>query len=103
MALEIPYRSIPDMFLKRVAATPAGRAFAVPTADDSAVRWLTWAAAHLLPSPYFASHLTGPPASATAARIHAVLFELASIAGIVPLPGTICDSRKGIDGCVPIR
>jgi long-chain acyl-CoA synthetase len=43
MALEVPYRSIPDMFLKRVAATPAGRAFAVPTPDDSAVRWLTWA------------------------------------------------------------
>jgi long-chain acyl-CoA synthetase len=43
MALEVPYRSIPDMFLKRVAATPDGRAFAVPTEDDSAIRWLTWA------------------------------------------------------------
>ena len=43
MALEVPYRSIPDMFLKRVAATPDGKAFAVPTEDDSAVRWLTWA------------------------------------------------------------
>ncbi|HEY7271170.1 MAG TPA: long-chain fatty acid--CoA ligase [Actinoplanes sp.] len=43
MALEVPYRSIPDMFLKRVAATPQGRAFAVPTEDDSAIRWLTWA------------------------------------------------------------
>ena len=30
MALEVPYRSIPDMFLKRVAATPDGQAFAVP-------------------------------------------------------------------------
>ena len=30
MALEVPYRSIPDMFLKRVAATPNGQAFAVP-------------------------------------------------------------------------
>jgi long-chain acyl-CoA synthetase len=43
MDLEVPYRSIPDMFLRRVAATPNGRAFAVPTADDSAMTWLTWA------------------------------------------------------------
>jgi long-chain acyl-CoA synthetase len=42
MALEVPYRSIPDMFLRRVAATPDGRAFAVPTADDSSMTWLTW-------------------------------------------------------------
>jgi long-chain acyl-CoA synthetase len=43
MALEVPYRSIPDMFLQRVAATPDGRAFAVPTADDTGLTWLTWA------------------------------------------------------------
>jgi len=43
MALEVPYRSIPDMFLRRVAATPEGRAFAVPTADDTSITWLTWA------------------------------------------------------------
>src|SRR3954447_9014171 len=43
MALEVPYRSIPDMFLKRVAATPQDRAFAVPTADDTGMTWLTWA------------------------------------------------------------
>jgi long-chain acyl-CoA synthetase len=43
MAVEVPYRSIPDMFLRRVAATPDGRAFAVPTADDSSMTWLTWA------------------------------------------------------------
>jgi long-chain acyl-CoA synthetase len=42
MALEVPYRSIPDMFLKRVAATPNGQAFAVPTADDTGMTWLTW-------------------------------------------------------------
>jgi long-chain acyl-CoA synthetase len=42
MALEVPYRSIPDMFLQRVRATPNGKAFAVPTADDSAITWLTW-------------------------------------------------------------
>jgi long-chain acyl-CoA synthetase len=43
MALEVPYRSIPDMFLKRVTATPNGKAFAVPTADDTGITWLTWA------------------------------------------------------------
>jgi long-chain acyl-CoA synthetase len=43
MALEVPYRSIPDMFLKRVAATPNGQAFAVPNADDTAMVWHTWA------------------------------------------------------------
>ena len=30
MALDVPYRSIPDMFLKRVAATPDRHAFALP-------------------------------------------------------------------------
>jgi long-chain acyl-CoA synthetase len=43
MALEVPYRSIPDMFLQRVAATPDRQAFARPTPDDSGVDWLTWA------------------------------------------------------------
>ncbi len=43
MALEVPYRSIPDMFLKRVAATPNGQAFAVPNADDTGLVWNTWA------------------------------------------------------------
>ncbi|HWH01105.1 MAG TPA: long-chain fatty acid--CoA ligase [Pilimelia sp.] len=42
MSLEVPYRSIPDMFLKRVAATPHGRALGYPTADGAAA-WLTWA------------------------------------------------------------
>ena len=42
MALEVPYRSIPDMFLKRVAATPNGQAFATPTADDTGMVWHTW-------------------------------------------------------------
>ncbi|MEU7902431.1 long-chain fatty acid--CoA ligase [Actinoplanes sp. NPDC049118] len=42
MALEVPYRSIPDMFLQRVQATPNHQAFAVPTADDTAITWLTW-------------------------------------------------------------
>ncbi|TDC78570.1 long-chain fatty acid--CoA ligase [Micromonospora sp. KC606] len=42
MALDIPYRSIPDMFLKRVAATPDRHAFAHPNADDSGPVWLTW-------------------------------------------------------------
>ena len=35
MTLEVPYRSIPDMFLKRVAATPDSNAFAHPAPDDS--------------------------------------------------------------------
>jgi len=42
MALEVPYRSIPDMLLQRVTATPEGKAFAVPTADDTGLSWLTW-------------------------------------------------------------
>ncbi|MFE9205961.1 AMP-dependent synthetase/ligase [Micromonospora sp. NPDC007230] len=42
MALDVPYRSIPDMFLKRVAATPASPAFAHPAADDSGPVWLSW-------------------------------------------------------------
>nr|MDT0663389.1 long-chain fatty acid--CoA ligase [Micromonospora sp. DSM 115978] len=42
MALEVPYRSIPDMFLQRVAATPQRDAFAHPAADDSGPVWLTW-------------------------------------------------------------
>ncbi len=43
MALDVPYRSIPDMFFKRVAATPNGQAFAVPDADDTGMVWQTWA------------------------------------------------------------
>ena len=43
MPLEVPYRSIPDMFFKRVAATPNGQAFAVPNADDTGLVWHTWA------------------------------------------------------------
>lgn len=42
MALEVPYRSIPDMFFQRVAATPNGQAFATPSADDTAMVWHTW-------------------------------------------------------------
>ncbi|WP_405098947.1 AMP-dependent synthetase/ligase [Micromonospora sp. NBC_01412] len=42
MALDVPYRSIPDMFLKRVAATPDNHAFAHPAPDDSGPIWLTW-------------------------------------------------------------
>jgi len=42
MALEIPYRSIPDMLLKRVAATPDQRAFGHPAPGDSGQEWLTW-------------------------------------------------------------
>ncbi|MGS2615256.1 AMP-dependent synthetase/ligase [Micromonospora sp. LZ34] len=43
MALDVPYRSIPEMFLKRVAATPDRDAFAHPAPDDSGPVWLSWA------------------------------------------------------------
>jgi long-chain acyl-CoA synthetase len=42
MALEVPYRSIPDMFLQRVKATPDRQALARPNADDTGPEWLTW-------------------------------------------------------------
>lgn len=42
MALDVPYRSIPDMFFRRVAATPDREAFGYPAADDSGPAWLTW-------------------------------------------------------------
>jgi long-chain acyl-CoA synthetase len=41
MALQVPYRSIPDMFFQRVQATPDKPAFGYPGADGPA--WLTWA------------------------------------------------------------
>jgi long-chain acyl-CoA synthetase len=41
--LELPYRSIPDMFLHRVAETPDRRAFGGPAADDAGEPvWMTW-------------------------------------------------------------
>ncbi|MEO3748294.1 long-chain fatty acid--CoA ligase [Plantactinospora sp. B5E13] len=43
MSLDIPYRSIPDMFLQRVSATPDRDAFAHPAPDDSGPIWLSWA------------------------------------------------------------
>ncbi|RZU52991.1 long-chain acyl-CoA synthetase [Krasilnikovia cinnamomea] len=43
MALDVPYRSIPAMFLHRVEATPDKQAFAGPDADDTGMEWLTWA------------------------------------------------------------
>ncbi len=42
MTLEVPYRSIPDMFLQRVAATPDSHAFGGPGPDEKPV-WHTWA------------------------------------------------------------
>src|SRR5262245_531516 len=45
MALEVPYRSIPDMFLQRVAATPNAKAFGYPTPTDD-IAWLTWKQVH---------------------------------------------------------
>jgi long-chain acyl-CoA synthetase len=40
MSLDVPYRSIPDMFLKRVAASPDGRAFGYP--GGAGPQWMTW-------------------------------------------------------------
>src|SRR5258706_12103836 len=41
--LELPYRSIPDMFLHRVAETPDRQAFAYPPPGDTGDPvWLTW-------------------------------------------------------------
>ncbi|GAA5196705.1 AMP-dependent synthetase/ligase [Rugosimonospora acidiphila] len=42
MALDVPYRSIPDMLRSRVTATPDRRALGYPTPDEQ-VAWLTWA------------------------------------------------------------
>ncbi|MEV6346720.1 long-chain fatty acid--CoA ligase [Actinoplanes sp. NPDC051851] len=42
MALEVPYRSIPDMLFQRVAKTPDARAFAGPNATDDGMDWLNW-------------------------------------------------------------
>jgi long-chain acyl-CoA synthetase len=42
MTLDIPYRSIPDMFFRRVAATPDARALGYPAAGDTGQEWLTW-------------------------------------------------------------
>ncbi|WP_229400175.1 AMP-dependent synthetase/ligase [Micromonospora okii] len=43
MALDVPYRSIPDMFLRRVAASADRHAFGHPAPDGSGPLWLTWA------------------------------------------------------------
>ncbi len=42
MTIEVPYRSIPDMFLQRVQASPDRRALGYPTQDGSGPQWLTW-------------------------------------------------------------
>jgi long-chain acyl-CoA synthetase len=41
MALDVTYRSIPDMFRRRVAATPDRNALGFPTPDEQ-VGWLNW-------------------------------------------------------------
>ena len=41
MALDVTYRSIPDMFRRRVAATPDRDALGHPTPDEG-IAWLTW-------------------------------------------------------------
>jgi long-chain acyl-CoA synthetase len=39
-SLKLPYKSIPDMFLQRVASTPNSKAFASPGPDGPV--WITW-------------------------------------------------------------
>jgi len=41
MALEVPYRSIPDLLAQRVAATPDKDALGYPT-PDGGIGWMTW-------------------------------------------------------------
>ncbi len=55
--MPLPYKSIPDMFLHRVASTPAANAFAYPGPDGPV--WLTWKA-------------VGDRATAIAAGLHAL-------------------------------
>jgi long-chain acyl-CoA synthetase len=40
--MDVPYRSIPDLFLHRVAESPDRPALGYPTADEG-IGWLTWA------------------------------------------------------------
>ncbi|HLU44762.1 MAG TPA: long-chain fatty acid--CoA ligase [Natronosporangium sp.] len=63
MTLDIPYRSIPDMFFQRVAATPDARAFGGPAPGDTGQLWLTWAE-------------TAQRASAIAAGLHRLGIRL---------------------------
>src|SRR2546430_7470523 len=62
MALEVPYRSIPDMFRQRVAATPDREALGYPTPDEG-IAWLTWAGAdrRVAAIPTRLIGLRGPP------------------------------------------
>src|SRR5687767_6892417 len=55
--MQLPYKSIPDMFLHRVASTPAANAIAYPGPDGPV--WLTWKA-------------VGDRAMAIAAGLHAL-------------------------------
>ncbi|MFK3982154.1 AMP-dependent synthetase/ligase [Micromonospora sp. NPDC050397] len=59
MAFDLPYRSVPDMLLQRIAATPDLDAFGYPAPDDSGPVWLTWSQ-------------VGQRAKAIAAGLHAL-------------------------------
>jgi long-chain acyl-CoA synthetase len=72
--LHLPYKSIPDMFLQRVAATPAANAFASPGPDGPV--WLTWKE-------------VGERASAIAAGLHAL--------GVKPEDGVAIASSTRIE------
>src|SRR5690606_20164841 len=72
--LHLPYKSIPDMFLQRVAASPAARAFASPGPDGPV--WLTWKE-------------VGDRATAIAAGLHAL--------GVKPEDGVAIASSTRIE------
>ena len=44
MGLQVPYKSVADMFLKRVASTPDQNALAHPSGkgEEEKIAWLTW-------------------------------------------------------------
>ena len=72
--LQVPYKSIPDMFLQRVAATPAANAFAYPGPNGPV--WLSW-------------KTVGERATAIAAGLHAI--------GVQPQDGVAIASNTRVE------
>jgi long-chain acyl-CoA synthetase len=75
--LQVPYKSIPDMFLHRVASSPTANAFAYP--GPSGPVWLTW-------------KTVGERATAIAAGLHAI--------GVHPQDGVAIASNTRIEWVV---
>jgi long-chain acyl-CoA synthetase len=72
--LQVPYKSIPDMFVQRVASTPAANAFAYPGPNGPV--WLSW-------------KTVGERATAIAAGLHAI--------GVQPQDGVAIASNTRIE------